>query len=223
MLKQKTSPHNGRNLTTEDFGNAVTAALNVAPNFGTTPAKAFIRDSGKTYFDLEDLNQPGILQHIASLTRDDLNAAWDNTKPSADRIAALLADSETEHLSVKSMARTRLRVEALSEPAKMTFKEHALGYIEASLVLAMMNENGVPSILTFPSFGRWAAPKERVSTWLSEERFPEELGWKRSERHITVFDLLPVMSGIFVDYWVQTGTAFWHSTVSPMFGSHEEL
>lgn len=205
------------------FADAVTAALNVDPRFGIVPAEAFIKGSGKEYFDLEHLNQPGVLQHPASLTRDDLNAEWSNAKPDAGRVTALLGDSETDHLSVKSMAKTRLRVEALSKPTSLTLKEHALGYIEGSLVLMMMTENPVPSAFSFSSSKVWAAPKDRVSTWLIEERLPEELGWKRSERLIKSVDLVPLMASVFYEYWAISATALWQSWTAPVFGGKEEL
>lgn len=157
----------------------------------------FIKGWGKEYFDLEDLNTPGILQHIGSLSRDDVTATEKHVEVVPDRVAALLADSPGDHLNATSIAKSRLRVEGISKPDKLTRKEQLLAYVESSLVLMMMAEETVPSGFTFPSAKTWSAPKERVRVWLTEERLPEEHGWKRSERQLRPEDLFPVMKAIY--------------------------
>ena len=216
-------PHNGRNLTVHHFGDAVADALNADRAYGEKPASIFVRGSDKTYFDLEDLNQPGILQHAASLSRDDVTAKSANIKASSGRIKALLADSDGSHVTAESIAKTRLRVEALSKPYNLTMKEQLLAYVEASLVLMMMMDEPVPSAFSFPSAKKWTAPKDRVRVWLSEERLPADLGWKRSERKLKAQDLLPAMKAIWDQKRRQsTEPPFWKAWV-PSFLARDEL
>lgn len=214
----------------QHFGDAVVEALNTVPSYGTLPADAFVKGWGKDYFDLEDLNTAGILQHIASLSREDVTAADQNIKVNSDRVSALLADSPSDHLDAKSIAKSRLRVEALSKPNTLRMKEQLLAYVESGLVLMMMKEETVPSAFTFPSPKVWTAPKDRVLVWLREERLPSELGWKRSERQIGVVDLFPIMAAIFTEKWSQSIEAgFWKAwipskaRIASMFSSRDEL
>lgn len=185
----------------------------------------FIKGWGSDRFDLADLNTPGILQHIGSLSRDDVTETQINIKAAPARIAALLEDSPSDHIDAASIARSRLRVEVLSRPKKLSAQDQLLAYVEASLVLMMMKEDTVPSAFTLPSSKTWTAPKERVRIWLSEERLPEELGWKQSERQLRAQDLFPIMKAIFDQKRIQGGRSLW-SFVAPSFlggGEKEEL
>lgn len=222
----KSSPHDGKNLSAADFGNAVVEALNTVPDYGTVPANMFIKGWGSDRFDLADLNTPGILQHIGSLTRDDVTDTEPNIEAVPERIAALLDDSPgSDHIDAASIARSRLRVEALSKPKTLSSQDQLLAYVESSLVLMMMRDGPVPPALTFPSAKTWTAPKERVRVWLSEERLPEELGWTRSERQLKARDLFPIMKAIFDQKRAQSGRSLW-SFIAPAFlggGEKEEL
>ncbi|KAG8417466.1 hypothetical protein J3458_004970 [Metarhizium acridum] len=217
-------PHNGRNISVKHFGDAVVEALNTVPAYGTRPASVFFKGWGKDSFDLEDLNTPGILQHISSLSRDDMTPMERNIAVDVARVSALLEDSPTDYVDAASMAKSRLRVEALSEPERLSSREQLLAYMEASLVLMMMKEGEVPPAFSFPSAKTWIAPKERVRVWLTEERLPDELGWKRSERKLGVLDLVPIMKAVFDEKRAQSGKGpLWKSFLSLFGGSRDEL
>ncbi|RFU77413.1 hypothetical protein TARUN_4830 [Trichoderma arundinaceum] len=219
-------PHNGRQITAQQFGDAVTEALNVNRGFGVQPANFFMRAANKSAIDLEELNRPGILQHIASLTRDDVTSLDSvDVTASTDRIHHILQDSSTDCITVASLAKTRLHVEALSSPEELSLKETLLAYVEASLLLVMMNEEPVPSGWSFPPGSVYCAPKQRVQTWLTEERLPEELGWKKSERKLGVIDLVPAMKGILEEKRLQTGKGpLWKAFIpSFVLGTDSEL
>lgn len=173
---------------------------------GTLTAKYFLRAANQSFIDLQDLNRPGILQHIASLTRDDVTDPDSvDVTASQDRIHHLLEDSSTDCITVASIAKTRLHVEALSSPDELSVKGQSLAYLEASLLLVIMNDETVPSGWSFPPASSYCAPKQRVETWLTEERLPEELGWKRSERKLGVMDFVPVTKGIYEEKRKQAG------------------
>lgn len=50
-----------------------------------------------------------------------------------------------------------------------------------------------------PDYGVLRAPKERVSTWLAEERLPVELGWRPSERVLVLSDVFGVADAVGQD------------------------
>lgn len=146
--------------------------------------------TGKTQFTLEDINQPGILQHIASLTRDDVDSKHSNMGLSHPRLAALLDDSPSDSLTIESMARSRLRVEALSKPRALSKEEVATSFGEAALGLLMMMKKPVPNSPSKAALSTWDSPKDRFWNWLVQERLPFELGWKRPARRIMLEDVM---------------------------------
>lgn len=193
--------------------------------YGSKLARMFIKDWGKDTFDLADLNTPGILQHIASLTRDDVTPSTLKSSPVVPgRVAALINDArDDEFLTIWSMARTRRRVEALSRPAKLTWKELVLAYIECSLVLMMMSADTVPSAYRLPKPEMWKARKDMVKVWLTEERLPDELGWKKSERTLQPEDLFPLMKSIFYEKGGLSPKALWQYYMPTFLGGKERV
>jgi hypothetical protein len=193
---------------------------------GVHIAKYFMRAVNKSSIDLVELNRPGILQHIASLTRDDVTSQ-DSTDISAspDRIRHLLQDSSTDCITVSSLVRTRLHVEALSYPQELSFKDSFFAYTEASLLLMMMNKEPAPPAWKFPPASAYCAPKKRVEAWLTEERLPDELGWKRSEQKLGALNLMPIMKSLLVEKRLQAGKGPWWKILVPSFlsGNKSEL
>jgi hypothetical protein len=193
---EPTRPHDGRNVTVQQFGKALAEGLNVDSSLGTLPARVLTLALGRGTLDLEDLNTPGILQHIASLSRNDVTPTEANIAQVPARISALLDDSPTEYLDVTSLAKSRVRVEKLSAPQRIPPQQEAVALGEAGLLLMMMKDGPVPSVFSMPSVQPWKAPKDRVKVWLTEERLPEELGWTRSERTLSALDLVPIVAAI---------------------------
>ncbi|KAM3428178.1 hypothetical protein MY4824_008971 [Beauveria thailandica] len=193
---EPTRPHNGRNLTAEQFGKALADGVNFDPSFGTLAARGFAIAVGRDTLDLEDLNTPGIIQHIASLTRNDVTPTEANIAQVPGRISALLDDSPTDYLDATSLAKSRVRVEALSAPQRIPPQHEVLALGEAALLLLMMKDDQAPSTFGIPSLQPVKAPKDRVNVWLTQERLPEEFGWKRSERTLSALDLAPIVASI---------------------------
>ncbi|KAJ4860050.1 peroxidase, family 2 domain-containing protein [Trichoderma breve] len=199
-------PHDGRDISAQQFADAAFEVVNIDPMAIKQVANYFLRASNQTSINLTDLNRPGILQHIASLTRDDVTSPDSvDVTASQDRIRHLIQDSDTDCITIASLAKTRLHVEDLSSPKELTLKEQTFAYAEAGLLLLTMIEGEVPSGWSFPPATAYCAPKKRVETWLTEERFPEELGWKKSERTIGLMDFVPVIKGIYEEKRSQAG------------------
>ncbi|KAL7928921.1 Chloroperoxidase [Trichoderma chlorosporum] len=216
-------PHNGRNISAQQIADAALEAVNLDGTTAKQIANYFLRATNQSFLDLTQLNRPGILQHIASLTRDDVTDPDSvDVSASQDRIHHLIQDSDTDCITISSIAKTRIHVEELSLPKELTLKDQSLAYVEATLLLLMMNEGPVPPAWKFPPSTEYCAPKQRVETWLTEERLPEELGWKKSERTLGVTDFLPVIKGIFEEKRLHAGKGpLWKSFIPSFFQQAE--
>lgn len=187
-------PHSGRNLTATLIENAFTNFLNVEAGFAAA-VKEFTNAWGHDVFNLHDLNAPDILQHIASLTRDDYTSENPHVKPNVRRIESLFADSPSPHINVDSIAKSRLRVQAESHPNMLSKARFDAALFEAAMVLVMMSDD-VPDATSNPPLAAYQAPKDRLRTWFEQERFPVELGWQPSKRGIKLADLNPAIKAI---------------------------
>ncbi|KAL7929827.1 Chloroperoxidase [Trichoderma chlorosporum] len=186
--------HNGRNISASQIETAFTKFLNIEAGFAAA-AKAFSKAWGYDTFDLDDLNAPDILQHIASLTRDDYTSQHPHLKPSLLRIERLMADSPTSFINIDSIAKTRLRVESESMPNALSKNQINAALTEAAMVLVMMSDDS-PDAEFNPPLSAYQGPKDRIRTWFEQERFPTEFGWSPSERTIKLADLNPAINGI---------------------------
>ncbi|UKZ83806.1 hypothetical protein TrVFT333_011619 [Trichoderma virens FT-333] len=168
--------------------------LNIEAGFAAA-AKDFAEAWGHETFDLDDLNAPDILQHIASLTRDDYTSQHPHLKPNLLRIERLMADSPTLFINIDSIAKTRLRVETESMPSALSKNQTNAALFEAAMVLVMMSDHS-PDAEFNPPLSAYQGPKDRIRAWFEQERFPTEFGWKPSARTIKLADLNPAIDGI---------------------------
>ncbi|KAL7788924.1 Chloroperoxidase [Trichoderma ceciliae] len=187
-------PHSGRNITVTQIENAFTKFLNTEIGFAAA-AKDFTQAWGHDVFDLDDLNAPDILQHIASLTREDYTSQHPHLKPDMLRIESLLADSPTLFVDIDSIAKTRLRVQTESEPNALSENGSNAALTEAAMVLVMMADHS-PDATINPPLSAYQGPKDRIRAWFEQERFPTDFGWQPSKRTIKLTDLDPAIKGI---------------------------
>ncbi|RYO92261.1 hypothetical protein DL766_001752 [Monosporascus sp. MC13-8B] len=189
------SPHDGRNLTIQDFGAALHEGLNLHVSFGAGLAAQAFQLLGADRIDLVDLNTPEVTEHQASLTRND-HSSGDSLRLDPGRLEALLADSDTDYLDVASMARSRVRVEELSgrPPLSALVETQAAG--EVGLLLLAMSDGpiseGAGVVDLAAAYGDLRAPKDRVAAWLTKEELPVAQGWRPAAREMTLADLLPL-------------------------------
>ncbi|KAK5991963.1 Chloroperoxidase [Cladobotryum mycophilum] len=217
-------PHDGRNITLDQIVQAVDVALNADKDFALRPGGIFVQATGMKNFDLEDLREPGAVEHVASLSRGDITTLEDDFAVSHDRVTALLDDSPTNYITPESMAKTRLRVEKLSKPARLSVVQSLTAYIEVGFVIMMLNEKPIPSVWSFPPSDTWAARKDWARVWFVEERFPDELGWKRSETRLHMLDLLPIIKAVWDKKRVLSDEpAWWREYVPAFLNAREEL
>ncbi|RYP57494.1 hypothetical protein DL770_010664 [Monosporascus sp. CRB-9-2] len=127
---------------------------------GDSVARQTFAGLGVTSIKLEDLNVHNTLEHRASTIRN--NDTTGNVLTLApERLAALIRDSKTDSLYVKSMAIPA----SVSRPYDV-----------------------IPPAGNCTDLSVIQAPKDRVKAWLIDERLPTEHGWKRSERVVRLVD-----------------------------------
>ncbi|KAF3006912.1 hypothetical protein E8E13_011200 [Curvularia kusanoi] len=187
-------PRSGRNITVEMFGKAVNTALGWSDQVGIIPAngafKALGVDVTRT-INLEQLNnRTSGLERPASLARAD-----DSNDVVPSRVVAVLNDSpDKKYINAASLGRSRHRVE-LHSPLTATQQSPAQG--EAGFVLALMLDGTVPAAgINGTDYTQLKAFKNWVQEWLTFERLPAELGWKRSTREVSLTDLAPINAAI---------------------------
>jgi len=182
--------HNGRNITAQDFGNAIHEALNFDSSFGLTQANTQFQIIGKQIVDLEDLNAHELVEHRASLTRKDASSG-DSLHLDPLRLQTLLADSDTSYFDIASLAKSRVRVEALSNTPPLPAAQVQQAAGEVGLLLLAMADGEIPAAPTTGTadYSSVRAPKDRVNAWLTNEKLPVEFGWKPAPRQYTITDL----------------------------------
>ncbi|KAI8627963.1 Cloroperoxidase [Xylariaceae sp. FL1651] len=198
-------PHDGRNITAQDIGDAIFQSTNWNSQFGTLPGAAALRNLNLTAIKLSDLNSVAGGEHPASLTRDDASSGDSNTIDPA-RVTALLADSSTNYLTVASLAKSRNRVEKLTNPP-ITAAQVTTSQGEAALLMLLMRDTYVSLQTAQQNISTLRAPKDRVKVWLLEERFPTAQGWKPAEQEIELADLGPVDTAITAAQAAAKGSA----------------
>lgn len=187
-------PHDGRNITAQDIGNAIFEATNWHADFGLLPAGAALKNLGVSAIDLVDLNSTPGGEHPASLTRKDASSGDSNTIDTA-RVAELLADSKTNFLTIESVAKTRNRLDKSSTPP-LTASETGVAQGEAALMMLLMRDTYVSLHVSVINATTLRAPKDRTGVWLLQEKFPTAQGWKPAEEIVQLADLGPISTAI---------------------------
>jgi hypothetical protein len=191
-------PRDGRQISIAQFDQSIVDSINFEPNFAHAITMAMLGKLGVTTNDTEqnaalriDLEQTNVhdkTEHDASVTRLDLSQG-DNKNVQLTLVQDFLDDTVPfayGYLNTSSVGRTRVRREKESlalgnPPLADKFFQGAQG--EAGLILTTMDDNSSPITSQNADYRR--APKERVRSWLVNERFPTEQGFRRPSRVIT--------------------------------------
>jgi len=179
-------PQDGRNITTLQFSSALAEIYNVDPQFTqtlVTAALAALPHTAANALDLSDLNKHDIIEHDASLTRNDA-IQGDYVSPQATLVEALLEDARgtgsDDFITITSLAKTRQRRENESKQAgspALSAKALPVAYGESALLLQALGHLGkAPG-------AEYAIPKAAAKRWLLDEQLPE--GYTRPPKMIT--------------------------------------
>ncbi|CAG8955644.1 hypothetical protein HYFRA_00009598 [Hymenoscyphus fraxineus] len=183
-------PRNGRNITAKGFGKAIHEGLGFNITAGEDQANLQLQALGKQVVDLEELNAHEVLEHRASLTRDDFPGDTIHNNPS--RLEAMLADSSTDYLDINSFAKSRVRVEALTAPLTTAHIQMSAG--EAGLFILALTSGLLP--VNGTNFDELTVPKDRARAWLTLEKLPVDFGWKPARRQYVFGDVFGLTGAI---------------------------
>jgi hypothetical protein len=167
-------------VTSENLAKAVVDLYNVDPSFAKLLAgQGFqgVSIQGAKFITLKDLAKHDIIEHDASLTRLD-EKEGDNNNVQAKLVKSFLDDGEGDFITVKSIAKTRVRREAESKAAgspALGAKGLQLAYGESALLLQTLGHLGGKD--------GYYAPKNAVRDWVEFERLPK--GWVKPPKQIT--------------------------------------
>lgn len=157
---------------------ALMSGYNMSHALATFLTSVILKSVGKpgaTTFDLTDLRVHNAIEHDISLTRHDY-AQGDNYTFHPDMLEALLKDIHQGLATAKTFAKSRRRRTKES-------KQAGVPRLPLKLVLVSVFNCGTALLVLGPS----GIPKEVLTTFFAEERFPLELPL---ERHLTMFNYL---------------------------------
>jgi hypothetical protein len=168
------------------FTQALSEVYNVDASFATslaTDALSSVPHTAANALDLSDLNKHDVIEHDASLTRNDA-IQGDNHSVQPALVQALLADAAGTGsdgvLTITSLSKTRARREQESRkvgsPA-LSMKMSALAYGESALLLQVLGHLGKAA------GAEYAVPKAAAQRWLLDEQLPE--GWVKPPQVIS--------------------------------------
>ncbi|GLB07065.1 hypothetical protein AtubIFM57258_002386 [Aspergillus tubingensis] len=199
-------PHSGKDLSEEVVVGVLNNTLNIADSLGEFLFKAAlttVENPNATTFSLSDLNRHNILEHDASLSRQD--TYFGNNHAFNQKIFDQTKSYWTTPLiDIEEAAKAR---EARVNTSKATNPDFSLSETGLSFGFG----ESAAYILAFEEDGIGYANRTWVEYFFENERLPQELGWtKRS--FITTGDLL-----------ANTGLAIVNFTVGITPAEHAEL
>ncbi|KAJ5906612.1 uncharacterized protein N7473_003528 [Penicillium subrubescens] len=177
-------PHDGKNITEEQTANALKLSINLNEDVAKSQFQEALATNptpGATTFSLDDLSRHNIIEHDASLSRQDHYFGDDqNFNP-------VIFDQTRSHwkglfINVHEAALAR---KARVETSNATNPEFTLS--KSALTLTY-GESAV-YIVTFGDRSAGTVRKSWVEYFFEFERLPTELGWTKHEDEITSSDL----------------------------------
>ncbi|KAF2105737.1 Chloroperoxidase [Lophiotrema nucula] len=176
-------PHSGKNITAEITQDALFSALNVNKTVGkflfdfaiTTAPQA-----NATTFDLDNLARHNILEHDASLSRED--AHFGNPQPFSPTVFAETTSYFKSIIDVQQAADARL---ARVITSNTTNPDYSLSDLGQSFSLG----ESAAYILALGNGTEGKVKRELVEYLFEKERLPVELGWERPKKLIQGDDL----------------------------------
>ncbi|KAL0465968.1 Chloroperoxidase [Neurospora intermedia] len=183
-------PHSGRDISLSQLMHGLQRGINLSPNATLIVGIKALQASTTghwTTFHLSDLNQHGIIEHDGSLSRADLSAPpnFDNhTFVPEIWEATLRVLGDEERISIEKAARMRaFRIEEegpkRNSRFEMSKEDKRFSAIETALYLRVFGRGTEGGAET-----RW------VRVLFEEERLPIEEGFKRSDKPLTIAEVL---------------------------------
>ncbi|KAJ6497277.1 Cloroperoxidase [Mycena sanguinolenta] len=193
-------PRNGRDISIPMILKAAIDGFNVGPDTILQAAKfGLLSGDAPATLDLDALKLHNLIEHDASISRNDLAVTGDNLHFNETIFTTLAnANPRVDYYNAMSAAQVqdeRLAISLATNPnITNTPKEVEVRTRESGLYLSVMGN---------PLTG--VAPKQFVQIFFREERLPIAEGGKRSTTTITAETLDPIQDTIFsVTNWTYT-------------------
>ncbi|KAJ7242369.1 Cloroperoxidase [Mycena haematopus] len=193
-------PRNGMNISIPMILQAAIDGFNVGPDSILQAAKfGLLSTNDPTTLNLDALKLHSLIEHDASISRNDLAVTGDNLHFNETIFTTLAnANPGVDYYNATSAAHVqdeRLAISLATNPnITNTPKEVDIRTRESGLYLSVMGN---------PLTG--VAPKNFVQIFFREERLPIAEGWKRPTTTITAETLNPIQDIIFtVSNWTYT-------------------
>ncbi|KAN0099916.1 Cloroperoxidase [Hyaloscypha variabilis] len=178
-------PRNGVNVSLDDLVNGLSESINLAADATITPGEIALTTSSTgnaSTFNLDDLDKHHILEHDASLSRNDFYFGDDHTFNSTiwDHTATYFTGPTISFTEAAAARSNRIaRAAAVNPQFNMTATEHTNSYFESALYMGVFG-----NLTTGNAVTNW------VEILFRQERLPYLEGWRKSTEEITFDDLV---------------------------------
>ncbi|RAH56712.1 Cloroperoxidase [Aspergillus piperis CBS 112811] len=167
-------PHNGKDISEEDIVDVLGNTLNVAESLAVAlykEAMTTVEDPNATTFSLSDLDRPGILEHDASLSRQD--PYFGNDHEFNEKIFDQTKSYWTSPLiDIEEAAEAH---EARWNTSKATNPDFNISETGTAFSFG----ESAAYMLAFEEDGIGYANRSWVVYFFENERLPQELGWTK--------------------------------------------
>jgi len=178
-------PRNGVNVSLDDLIVGLGESINLAAAATETPGEIALTTSttgNASTFNLDDLDKHHILEHDASLSRNDFYFGDDHTfnRTIWGQTATHFPSSTISFSDAATARSTRIAAAAAVNPQfNMTATEQTNSYFESALYMAVFG-----NVTTGNAVTNW------VEVLFTQERLPYLEGWRKSAEEITFDNLL---------------------------------
>jgi hypothetical protein len=193
-------PRDGRNFTEENVVKGLNSGLNFNARLGSLMwSQAIIAnpEPNATFFTLEQLNVHGVLEHDASLTRQD--AAFGNNHVFNETVYNTSRQWWTDEIvTAKMIANSKIFRQLASRGSNPNYtftastEEFSLGEV-------------IAPIIAFGSIEGATVNRTLMEYFFENERLPEELGWSKKADEVTLMDIMSLTTVMRKATNLQTG------------------
>ncbi|KAM7204753.1 Chloroperoxidase [Naviculisporaceae sp. PSN 640] len=184
-------PRDGKNVSLAQIVSGAKAGVNLGSDAGLLVGlKALQASSTGNWLTLhlDDLSKHGVIEHDGSLSRKDIFFG-DNHTFAPEIWATVAAHFEGELISIETAAKARKDRLAVAPTQNPEFDlpddAERFSFIETSLYLGIFGEGTEGNART-----------EWVRTLFEQERLPFEEGYKRSDKPLTIADVLTLVDKV---------------------------
>jgi len=186
-------PRDGKGITKEMAVKVFTSAINLDAEIAKIFASVALitnPDAHAHSFDLNHISKHGLIEHDASLTRNDF-AFGDNHTFNPDIWKSVLdtyGDRKETNIALATVARynrviaSKKAHESANKEFTYGIKEAFLSYGETAILMCLLGD---------PKDGK--IPLEHLKIFVEEERLPYEEGWRPAAHPITPKHLFPLI------------------------------